>query len=275
MKWLIYGHKGWIGSYFCDFLKQKYSEIELIYPSSRADSIEGVAKDFDEYNPDHVISFIGRTNGPGFPNIDYLEQKGKLKENLNDNLFSPLLLMKFCSDRNIHFTYLGTGCIYSYENPADDSFGVDTPPNYFGTSYSCVKAFTDTISKLFPNTLNVRIRMPIVGYDHPKNLISKIIGYSKINNALNSVTVLDDAIPRLVDEIIKDTTGTINLVNPGPIDHVTILELYKKYVDSDHTYTLISEISLRANNTLVPSFDLPLTKDSIETFFQNGAFVKK
>lgn len=275
MKWLIYGHRGWIGSFFCEFIKQNYPDIELIYSSCRADSIQGVTKDFYEYKPDRVISFIGRTSGPGFPNIDYLEQKGKLQENLNDNLFSPLVLMKLCSDNNIHFTYLGTGCIFAYENSSDDPFNVNSHPNYFGTSYSCVKAFTDKISNLFPNTLNVRIRMPIVGYDHPKNLISKIISYTKINNALNSVTVLEDAIPKLVEEIIKNTIGTINLVNPGSIDHVTILEMYKKYIDPNHNYTLMSEISHRANNVLVPSFDLPSTKDSIEKIFQNGTFVKK
>lgn len=269
MKWLIYGHQGWIGSYFCDYMKQNFSQIELVYPFSRADSIEGVSSDLNKIQPDRVLSFIGRTSGPGFPTIDYLEQPGKLKENLNDNLFSPLVLMKLCSDRNIHFTYLGTGCIFSYENPTDDPFAENSIPNFFGNGYSTVKGFTDTICRLFPNTLNVRIRMPVVGYDHPKNLLSKIIRYPKICNTLNSITILDDVIPVLITEIMNNRTGTINLVNPDPIDFISILDLYKKYVNSDHTYTLISDNSQRAKNTLVPSLDLPSTKDSIERIFKN------
>lgn len=71
MKWLIYGHQGWIGAYFCNFLKENHHQIELVSPSSRADSIEGVIRDLDEFHPDRVLSFIGRTSGPGFPNIDY------------------------------------------------------------------------------------------------------------------------------------------------------------------------------------------------------------
>jgi 3,5-epimerase/4-reductase len=271
MKWLIYGYQGWIGSYFCDYIQKNFSQIELIYSSSRADSIEDVSKSLDKIYPDRVLSFIGRTSGPGCNNISYLE--GKLKENIQDNLYSPLVLMKLCADRNIHFTYLGTGCIFSYEKDTDEPFNEKSLPNYFGNSYSTVKGFTDIICRLFTNVLNVRIRMPIVSYDHSKNLLSKIIRYPKINNALNSITVLDDAIPALIPEIIAGVTGTINLVNPDPIDHSTILDLYKKYINPNHTYELILDNCQRANNTLVPSLNLPSTKDSIEKIFQSNNFV--
>ena len=47
-------------------------------------------------NPTHIMAFIGRTHGvvDGKPylTIDYLEQKGKLKDNIRDNLYSPLVL---------------------------------------------------------------------------------------------------------------------------------------------------------------------------------------
>jgi nucleoside-diphosphate-sugar epimerase len=281
MKWLIYGHKGWIGSFFINFLRRDYSDIEIVYPSSRVEDIDNVSKDLDEYKPDRVLSFIGRTSGPGFNTIDYLEQKGKIKENVRDNLFCPIILMKLCSDRNIHFTYLGTGCIYSYENPTDEPFTVDSKPNFFGSSYSTVKGFTDQLSKIFPNILNARIRMPITSMDHPKNFISKIIRYPKICNTLNSMTVLDDAIPVLISEILIKTTGTINLVNPEPIDHITILELYKKYIDPCHTYTLITEeeqnkilLSERSKNVLIPSLNLPPTRNSVEQIFKSGTFKK-
>ena len=266
MKWLIYGQKGWIGSILCDFMSLKFPHIELIYPTSRADNIEGVLKDLESNKPDRVLSLIGRTSGPGFPNIDYLEQKGKLVENLNDNLFSPLVLMKLCSDRDIHFTYLGTGCIFSYDNPTDEPFTENSKPNYFGSSYSTVKGFTDTICSLFSNTLNVRIRLPISSIDEPKSFLSKIIQYPKISNVLNSITILDDAIPALINEIIKGRTGTLNLVNPEPIDYVTILKLY----NPDHVYTLVEDTGNRAKNVLIPSLYLPTTSDSIRRIISNS-----
>ena len=47
-----------------------------------------------------------------FTTIDYLEQPGKLKENVRDNLFNPLTsAFVFKQEIGIYFTYLGTGCM--------------------------------------------------------------------------------------------------------------------------------------------------------------------
>lgn len=279
MNWLIYGHLGWIGSYFIDHLKKAYPNINILVPFSRADNIEGIQKDLDDLKPDRVLSFIGRTSGPGFNSIDYLELPGKLVDNVRDNLFSPLILMKECEKRNIHFSYLGTGCIFSYENNDDPYFMIESKPNFFGSSYSIVKGFTDQLTILFPNVLNVRIRMPIVEYDHPKNFISKILRYPKIWNMLNSMTVLPEMIDPWIESVMKGKTGTINLVNPEPIDHNTILELYKKYVNIEHTWENVIEEDLnlkskRSNNVLEPSFEVLSSHKSIVKIFKNG-FDKK
>lgn len=280
MKWLIYGHKGWIGTYFIKFIQKTYPDIELVFPTSRADDIEGVKQDLLLNNPDRVLSFIGRTSGTGFNSIDYLEQKGKLQENIRDNLFSPVILMKLCNDQNIHFSYLGTGCIFSYDQDSDPEFIIDSKPNFFGSSYSTVKGFTDQLTTLFPNCLNIRIRMPIIEYDCPKNFISKIVRYSKICNTLNSMSVLPDLIPEMVKCIIEKRSGTVNLVNPGPVDHKMILDLYRKYVDPNHTCEYITEaehdtllLSQRSKNILSTSFNVPSTISSIERILSSGQFM--
>lgn len=273
MKWLVYGGSGWIGSDFC---KRVPDDVELVISENRADDPDSVAKELDEAKPDSVLMFIGRTSGPGFNSIDYLEQAGRLLDNVRDNLFSPVVVMKLTEERGVHCVYLGTGCIFSYDSPDDPAFTTESLPNFFGSSYSTVKGYTDRMSSLFTNVLNVRIRMPISS-DHPRSFITKIVGYPKILNSLNSMTVLDDAIPVLIDCTKKKMTGTVNLVNPGPIDHVTILELYRQIVDPSHTYSLVDEeehdsllLSKRSKNLLEPSFDMPTAKDSIEKLFRNG-----
>lgn len=84
--------------------------------------------------------------------------------------------------------------------------------------------------------LNIRIRMPIVGEEHPRNFITKITKYDKICSIPNSMTVLPELLPIVLDMMISNTVGTINLTNPGTISHNEILELYKEYVNPKFTW---------------------------------------
>jgi hypothetical protein len=192
------------------------------------------------------MSFIGRTHGihegKKYTTIDYLEQKGKIVDNVRDNLFSPMVLALLCSKHNIHFTYLGTGCIFKYddEHPyGNDSTGFteESLPNFFGSSYSVVKGYTDELMHFFDDSvLNLRIRMPITDKLEPRNFITKITTYEYICSIPNAMTVLDELLPYALDMAKKGTTGTINLTNPGLVSHNEILEMYKEIVDPSFTW---------------------------------------
>jgi dTDP-4-dehydrorhamnose reductase len=232
VKLLIFGSKGWIGNQFLDYLKELNNpEINYIETNVRADNELLVNDILMLHNPTHIISFIGRTYGEGFNTIDYLEQEGKLKENVRDNLYAPLVLANLANKYNIHYTYLGTGCIFSQENPESKLYNENDVPDFFGSSYSTVKGFTDRLMRFYSNVLNLRIRMPIVDFHHSRNFITKITEYDKICSIPNSMTVLTDFYSIILDMIINSQTGTINLVNPGLISHNEILEMYKEIVD--------------------------------------------
>jgi dTDP-4-dehydrorhamnose reductase len=231
IKLLIFGSKGWIGSQFIDYLK--LNDTNIIYKETeiRADDEEEVEKIILDYKPTNIISFIGRTYGNGINSIDYLEQRGMLKYNVRDNLFAPMVLASLSNKYNIHYTYLGTGCIFNQINPLDKCYKEEDKPDFFGSSYSTVKGFTDRLIKMYPNTLNLRIRMPIVDYHHPRNFITKITEYNKITSMPNSMTILKDFYPVIVDLIKRKEVGTLNLVNPNVITHNEILEMYKEIID--------------------------------------------
>jgi dTDP-glucose 4,6-dehydratase len=239
MKVLIYGHKGWIGNQFVDIMEKK--SITFFKGKSRVENIKELEKEIDFYNPTHIISFIGRTHGSigekKFTTIDYLEQEGKLYENVRDNLFSPFVLGELSRNRSIHYTYLGTGCIFTYDNEHPfgeemNGFTEDSSPNFFGSSYSIVKGFTDKIMKLYENdVLNLRIRMPITEAENPRNFITKILNYEKICSIPNSMTVLPELLPYVLDMMKNGITGTMNLTNPGLISHNDILQMYKEIID--------------------------------------------
>lgn len=244
MKILIFGHKGWIGNMMCNILKKQ--NLSFLCSNSRADNKNDVENEILSCKPTHIFSFIGRTHGSignkKYTTIDYLEQKGKIKENINDNLFSPLVLALLSKKHNIHFTYLGTGCIFKFDeehniNDEENGFTEDSQPNFFGSEYSIVKGYTDQLMHLFNDTvLNLRIRMPITDMLEPRNFISKITNYEYICSVPNSMTVLDELLPYLVKLAGKEITGTINFTNPGLISHNEILEMYKEIVDPEFTW---------------------------------------
>ena len=241
MRILLYGSRGWIGSKVVKLLQSM--DHTVIKGQVRTDNKEAVEYEIVQVNPTHVMCFIGRTHGQigdkVYSTIDYLEQPGKIRDNVRDNLFSPMILGLLCVKYNIHLTYLGTGCIFQYDE--DHPYGREIngyrecdKPNFFDSAYSTVKGFTDELLHLLDNNvLNIRIRMPITDEDHSRNFITKITTYEKICNIPNSMTVLNDLLPIIIDLASNKKTGTFNLTNPGLISHNEILQMYKEIVDFD------------------------------------------
>ena len=283
MKVLVYGHAGWIGNMMCTILKN--NNIEFICSNCRTNEKEKVESELINISPTHVMSFIGRTHGIAddgkkYTTIDFLEQKGKIFENVRDNLFSPIVLALLCKKHSIHFTYLGTGCIFKYDDTHkfgddDTGFREEEKPNFFGSSYSIVKGFTDELMHLLEdNTLNLRIRMPITDKLEPRNFISKITSYEYICSLPNSMTVLDELLPIALDMCKKNITGTINFTNPGLISHNEILQMYTSIVDPSFTWKNFSQEEQgkildadRSNNCL--------NTNKLSTLYPNVLHIKK
>jgi len=278
LKILLLGERGWIGSLLRgEFTRQE--NVILLTTTIRVDDTIAMRAELERLRPHRVVSAIGRTHGFTCPTIDYLEDR--LHENLRDNLYANLSLAFLCQELGVHFTTLGTGCIFS-STPEKEIFTEEDEPNFFGSAYSLVKGFTDRLLRFFPNALNVRIRMPISSQPHPRNLLSKLCNYKKICSIPNSMSVLDDLLPVLVRAVLSEETGTLNLVNPGSITHQEILEMYKELVDSNHEYELITLEEQRKllksdrSNTLLDTTKLevkygpiPDIKSSVRRIFMN------
>ena len=241
MKFLVYGTNGWIGGKVFKLLQNDGPEV--IAGNPRVNNIKELEAEILEVAPTHVISLIGRTHGTHdgkvYGTIDYLEQPGRLVENVRDNLFGPMVLSLLSKKHNFHFTYLGTGCIFEFDKDhpfglEENGFTEESLPNFFGSSYSTVKGFTDQLMHLVEDSvLNVRIRMPITDEFNGRNFITKITNYAKICSVPNSMTVLNELLPLMIDMAKNNVTGTVNLTNPGLITHNEILEMYKEIVDPE------------------------------------------
>jgi len=244
--YLVYGGKGWIGGLFLDYFSKQ--GIVLVKGTARCDNYDSLKKEISEISPAHILSFIGRTHGPGFPNIDYLEQPGKLKYNIRDNLYAPLIVAGICKEFAIHLTYIGTGCIY--DNTGLDSnhgFKETDDPNFFGSQYSTVNGFTSQLFRhLFKNVLHLRIRMPISSIPNSRNLITKLASFSHLHDIPNSMSIMDHIIPIAFNMMIKEKCGTYNLVNPGTISPNQIMEIYKYIVDTDKNWEIVEIKDIRS-----------------------------
>jgi dTDP-4-dehydrorhamnose reductase len=277
MKVIIYGHNGWIATYIIDFFKS--IDLEYYCSNYRVDDENNIENELIEVNPTHMLSLIGRTHGPNYNTIDYLELPGKLYDNIRDNLYSPLILANLSVKYKKHLTYMGTGCIF---NNYEKTFTEDDKPNFYGSSYSIVKGFTDRLMHLYEdNVLNLRIRMPITYDLSNRNFITKIISYKKICSNENSMSVLPDLIPIMYDMMLNNNTGTFNFTNPGTISHNTILNMYKEIIDNTFTWTNITIeeqnemlMSKRSNNQLNTTklekkYNIPNINESIKKIITN------
>lgn len=277
----VIGHRGWIGSQIVSYLRSHTSVDVVVDDSLRIHHPVDVESFLEKEKPTHVLCVVGRTHGKGFPTIDYLEQPGTLDENIRDNLYAPLLLSTLSTTYQYHFTYIGTGCIYDIENPLEYSFTEADTPNFFGSSYSIVKGYTDLLMRNLPNTLCLRIRLPTTDTHHPRNLITKLVHYQQIQSIPNSISVLPTLLPYLYDMMVHSYTGVVNFVNPGGITHEEILTMYRDHVDASITWKNISAEEMkqrvcvkRCNNVLDTSHlemlypEVPSAKEAVMTCIQ-------
>ena len=150
-----------------------------------------------------------------------------------------------------------------------------------------MKGTTDKLMNLIYNNhcLNLRIRMPITDNHNPRNFITKITNYEKICSIKNSMSVLPELLPIMLDLMKKQKVGTINLTNPGLISHNEILELYKEIVDNNFTwnnFTVEEQSKIlesdRSNNYLDTSRleqlypNVKNIKDSVRDILKNYKF---
>lgn len=282
MKVLVYGANGWIGGIFTEILLKK--NIEFVSGKSRVDNKNNLISEITSINPTHVISFIGRTHGKigdkVYTTIDYLEEEGKLVENVRDNLYSPILLAEICRSLDLHYTYLGTGCIFKFDEDhpfgqEKNGFDENALPNFFGSSYSIVKGFTDQLMELYKDkVLNLRIRMPITGEKNSRNFITKIVNYEKVCSVPNSMTILPELLEYVITMMENKVTGTMNLTNPGLISHNEILEMYKEIVDPLYTWKNFS-LEEQRKILLADRSNNYLDTSKLETMFPQISNIKE
>lgn len=231
---LVFGGKtGWIGQKIVTAIKEQGHVA--IGAESRLEDRQAVEQEIIDTKPDFIINAAGVI---GRPNVDWCEDHKQ--EVIRYNIIGALNLADLAYIHNIHMTNVGTGCIYNYDEKHPQHSGIgfkeEEEPNFEAAFYCKTKIMLEKMFAVYPNVLNLRVRLPVASDFYRGNLIIKLTKYQKVVNIPNSITVLDDMVPLIPQMALKGLTGVYNFVNPGVIHHNELLDLYKEYIDPTFTY---------------------------------------
>ena len=241
MKTLICGN-GWIGKILKDFLDADISQerIQNIKPAT--------VKKYDV-----VINCAGKTN------IDWCEKNKS--EALAVNAIYAGELARVCKKLGKKYVYLSSACIFESMSANDwkDEYSAPNP----GCFYSLTKVIGEhLVREACPEALVIRIRLPISKNPHPRNTLTKILGYQILHTNQETVTVVEDMLPVLKKLIQKGEKGIFHLVNKDTISPFQMRASLGKGDFKAITKKKLDEAILRAGrakrvSTLVRSTRIP------------------
>jgi len=221
-KILLLGSTGFIGSHFKSILDE--SNYSVFTPRIEIRNHTEVEKTIYDTRPDVVINATGIT---GYPNVDWCETHPG--DTLGVNVAGSINIASVAEQFGVYMVQMASGCVY--DGYKKGGYTEEDEPNFFGSIYSRSRIYSEKALSEFPNVLQLRIRIPILGKPHPKNLLNKLVNYPKMINKENSCTIIEDLIPAALHLMKKKETGIFNMTNTGPMDHKSIMELYKEIVD--------------------------------------------
>ena len=206
MKVLLLGTRGWLGGMFFNYLKKSGVDVEF-----RNEDINSLCY----LNPDitAVVNFAAHAS------IDWSEK------NRNRTFWSNVLgaqnVAKVCKAAGVKHVFISSACVLRSEDENDIKYENDIPsPRCF---YTETKLMAEKlIMEIDSNALITRIRLPISSVPHPRNALNKLASYKKLINCQESVVIVEDLLPKILELIREDASGIYHLSNEGTISPAEI-----------------------------------------------------
>lgn len=219
--YLIFGHKGFIGQNMINILK-KYSK-NFITTNLRLHELEEIRRLINTYKPKYIINCAGIT---GTPNIFWCDEHKV--ETVETNIIYQMTLASICKENNIHLTIFGSAGIFN----DDKLYSEEEKGNNCSNFYGECRILLEQISNVYDNILYLRVNYPISSLKSNKNLITKLLSYTEINDCEISITYLDNLLPLLINIIENNETGICNFTNPGTINLTDIIYEIENYTNN-------------------------------------------
>jgi dTDP-4-dehydrorhamnose reductase len=148
--------------------------------------------------------------------IDWCE-KNKM-DTFDTNVVQAVRIAKMVTGKYVFFS---SACIFGTFNGEVNYEDSKPAPQCF---YTYTKLMAEQLlMEVKPDTLIIRPRFLVSPVPHPRNVLDKLLSYSKIVDTQESITVLEDLFPK-VKELLGES-GAFNVVNEGTMSPSEIMNL--------------------------------------------------
>ena len=253
--YLIIGSTGYLGSCFIDYL------------SSSGFSVLGLSRrDFDYTEEKNLVCFLKEKqpkfliNAAGYtgkPNVDACESDQA--ECLFGNAVLPGRIRTACEEVGIPWGHVSSGCIYSGRKTDGAGWTEEDEPNFSFRNgpcsfYSGTKALGEEVLKDAKNCYIWRLRIPFNEEKSPRNYLQKLLHYSSLLEAENSISHIDDYINSCLSSFTQECEpGIYNLTNSGSITTRQVVEWMKEEGVTDKEFNFFeNEEDFMAKAAITP-----------------------
>jgi len=253
--YLVLGSTGYLGSYFVNHLIKKnevvrgISRREVDYTDR--DQLISILK---EHKPKFLINAVGYT---GKPNVDACESDQA--ECLFGNAVLPGRIRTACEEVGIPWGHVSSGCIYSGSKSNGGGWTEEDEPNFSFRNgpcsfYSGTKALGEEVLKGAKDCYIWRLRIPFNEEKSPRNYLQKLLNYSSLLEAENSISHIDDYINSCLSSFTQECEpGIYNLTNSGSITTRQVVEWMKEEGVTDKEFNFFeNEEDFMAKAAITP-----------------------
>lgn len=227
---VVLGGTGYVGSAIVGVLQARGLAVRTVTRSevdySRASELRSLLK---AVRPTALINAAGFT---GRPNVDACELAKT--ECLAGNALLPGTIRGVCDELQIPWGHVSSGCIFTGARPDGSGFRETDSPNFSFRQNNCsfysgCKALGEELLAGAERCWIWRLRIPFNERDSGRNYISKLLRYSRLLDARNSLSQLDEFAAACVDCVTRAVPyGIYHLTNPGSVTTREVVQLIRK-----------------------------------------------
>ena len=198
-KVLVFG-RGYLGGRLTEHFEAEISPADVT-------DLQAVRAELDRTKPDVIINAAAKTRTAD------LEKPENQAEAYRVNVQGAANLALAASERGIYMVQISTAMMF--DGPGITESSLPEPKSY----YAWTKAWADAqlVPLMGEGVLIARIHTPLSKFASPRNLLTKLQGFSSVADVPASLTVVEDFLEALAALVQKRSSGIYNLVNPGSI----------------------------------------------------------